>query len=70
MADFREVPVPFFFEGAPESNARSGANIAEDITAFLATADGVTLAQAFTRIRRPKLRRCIVDIVEDLAKRG
>lgn len=70
MADFLEVPVPFFFEGAPESNARSGANIAEDITAFLATADGVTLAQAFTRIRRPKLRRCIVDIVEDLAKRG
>jgi transcriptional regulator with XRE-family HTH domain len=70
MSDILKVPVPFFFEGAPGADARSGVDVTDEITAFLATTDGLTLAQAFTRIRKPKLRRCIVDMVEDLAKRG
>ncbi len=70
MSDFLEVPVPFFFEGSPETDARSGAEIPDDITAFLATTDGVALAKAFTQIRKTKLRRSIVDMVEELAKRG
>ena len=31
---------------------------------FLATADGIRLARAFTRIQNAKLRRNIVDVVE------
>jgi transcriptional regulator with XRE-family HTH domain len=70
MSDILKVPVPFFFEGAPGADARSGVDVTDEITAFLATTDGLTLAQAFTRIRKPELRRCIVNMVEDLAKRG
>ena len=70
MSSILEVPVSFFFEGAPGADARSGADVTDEITAFFATTEGLTLAQAFTRIRKPKLRRCIVDMVEELAKHG
>jgi transcriptional regulator with XRE-family HTH domain len=70
MSDILQVPVPFFFEGAPGSDARSGAGVPDDITAFLATTDGLALAKAFMQIRKTKLRRCIVDMVAQLVGRG
>ena len=66
------VSVPFFFEGIPISkqgaasaaDARSMANIDE----FLATRDGITLTTAFMRIGDAKLRRRIVELVEQIEK--
>jgi len=36
------------------------------VTDFLATSDGLTLVKAFVRIQNPKLRRRIVDLVEEM----
>jgi transcriptional regulator with XRE-family HTH domain len=66
-----QVPVAFFFEGAPSPaghtdgvrEAPSPAYVAD----FLATSDGLALTRAFTRIKEPKLRRRIVDLVEAIA---
>ncbi len=66
-----QVPVSFFFEGAPHvpgqpksvGNAPSPAYV----TDFLASSDGLALTKAFTRINEPKLRRRIVDLVEEIA---
>lgn len=66
-----QVPVEFFFDGAPDlvvrpggmSEAPSPAYIAD----FLATSDGLALTRAFMRISDPKLRRRIVDLVESIA---
>jgi transcriptional regulator with XRE-family HTH domain len=63
-----QVPVSFFFEGVPEelklpalgSNEQSPSYVDE----FLATPDGVALAMAFGRIRKPRVRRAIVALVE------
>ncbi len=63
-----QVPVAFFFEGAPilhgqgagMKDAPSPAYVAD----FLATSDGLALTKAFMRIKDPKLRRRIVDLVE------
>jgi len=65
-----QVPVPFFFEGAPgqtkgKGNAPSPAYVSE----FLATTDGVALIKAFMRIE-PRLRRRIADLVEEIAGAG
>ena len=65
-----QVPVPFFFEGAPgqtkgNGNAPSPAYVSE----FLATTDGVALTKAFMRIE-PRLRRRIADLVEEIAGAG
>jgi transcriptional regulator with XRE-family HTH domain len=66
-----QVPVSFFFEGAPPppgketgfENAPSPAYV----TDFLATSDGLTLVKAFMRIPNSKLRRRIVELVEEMA---
>ena len=68
-----QVPVSFFFEGAPAvatgtrpegmSEAPSPAYISD----FLATSDGLALTKAFVRITDSKLRRRIVDLVEQIA---
>jgi len=67
-----QVPVSFFFEGAPIQpgdrpsgfeDAPSPAYVAD----FLATSDGLALTKAFVRIKDAKLRRRIVDLVEQIA---
>ena len=66
-----EVPIPFFFEGLPShstpSKARAAASYPFYISEFLATADGISLVQAFMRIIDCKLRLPIVRLVEQLA---
>jgi transcriptional regulator with XRE-family HTH domain len=66
------VPVSFFFEGAPRANgAQDAVEVEADgeaaaMTAFLATPDGIALAMAYTRIHDPRVRRAIVALVEQM----
>ena len=66
-----QVPVPFFFEGAPhllgQSNGFGEAPSPVYVSEFLATSDGLKLTKAFMQIGEQKLRRCIVDLVEEIA---
>jgi transcriptional regulator with XRE-family HTH domain len=67
-----QVPVSFFFEGAPNEGAPALDGMSEApspayISDFLATSDGLTLTKAFMRIKDAKLRRRIVDLVEQMA---
>jgi len=68
ICDILRIPVSFLFEGVP-----GGTINAEGITEpaspayvadCLATAEGLALVRAFTRISDIKLRRAIVDMVE------
>lgn len=67
------VPVEYFFEGAPQPQDRVAANgfgEAGDTTYvadFLATNEGVQLNKAFVRIKDPKLRRKVVELVSAMA---
>ena len=66
-----QVPVAFFFEGAPNLH-RSTDRIKDApspsyVSDFLATPEGLLLTKAFMRINEPKLRRRIVDLVEEIA---
>src|SRR5437016_14016490 len=63
-----QVPVPFFFEGAPGQPKIDGsAPSPAYVTDFLATSDGLALVKAFVRIKKPKLRLRIVELVEEIA---
>jgi transcriptional regulator with XRE-family HTH domain len=66
-----QVPVAFFFEGAPSapSEGTSEAPSPSYVSDFLATSDGLALTKAFMEIKEPKLRRRIVDLVEEIASR-
>jgi transcriptional regulator with XRE-family HTH domain len=64
------VPVSFFFEGAPVADG--GASLRESpspayVSDFLATSDGLSLTKAFMKVKDPKVRRRIVDLVEAIA---
>jgi transcriptional regulator with XRE-family HTH domain len=71
ISNILQVPVAFFFDGAPDvpgsprgaTDAPSPTYVAE----FLATTDGLALTKAFMQIEDPKLRRRIVDLVEQIA---
>lgn len=73
IADVLQVPVQFMFEGAPIStgtaNGFSEAPSPAYVSDFLATSEGLALTRAFTRIRDAKMRRSIVDLVEQIATR-
>jgi transcriptional regulator with XRE-family HTH domain len=67
-----QVPVAFFFEGAPNVGGPRGDSLSEApspsyVSDFLATSDGLALTKAFVRISDSKLRRRIVDLVEQIA---
>jgi transcriptional regulator with XRE-family HTH domain len=66
-----QVPVAFFFEGAPSVGTpvqgMSDAPSPTYISDFLATSDGLALTKSFMRIKDQKLRRRIVDLVEQIA---
>jgi transcriptional regulator with XRE-family HTH domain len=70
-----QVPVSFFFEGAPsaytssKSDGMGEAPSPAYVSDFLATSDGLALTKAFMRIDDAKLRRRIVDLVEQIATR-
>jgi transcriptional regulator with XRE-family HTH domain len=73
ISDILQVPVAFFFEGAPALQQGDGLNEAPSpsyVSDFLATSDGLALTRAFMEIKEPKLRRRIVDLVEEIASRG
>jgi transcriptional regulator with XRE-family HTH domain len=73
ISEILQVPVSFLFEGVPGSavnaesirNAPSPAYVAD----FLATSEGLALIRAFTHISDRKLRRTIVDLVEQIVAR-
>ena len=67
-----QIPVPFFFEGAPHVPAQpQGIGDAPSpayVLDFFAMADGLALAKAFMRIKEPKVRRRVVALVEEIAR--
>jgi transcriptional regulator with XRE-family HTH domain len=74
ISQILQVPVAFFFEGAPvvagEFAAVAGMAEAPSpayVSDFLATSDGLSLTKAFMRIKDVKLRRRIVDLVQQIA---
>jgi len=70
MCHILQVPVSFFFEGAPQmaGQSRRGGEAPSPtyVSDFLAAADGLKLVRAFTRISDAKLRRSVVRLVEEI----
>lgn len=73
LSQILEVPVDFFFEDAPGTDAPAAATgMAEPeseafILDFLNTREGLELNRAFTHIGDPKVRKSVVDLVRALS---
>jgi len=66
-----QVPVAFFFEGAPNAAAPHGSNGSAlsmaQIDDFVSDSDGLRLIRAFMRIDNADLRRRIVMLAQEIA---
>ena len=72
IAEIAQVPVYSQYEVGTTGYVASGFSEAASptyVSDFLATSEGLTLIRAFTRIQDTKLRRSIVDLVEQIAAR-
>ena len=71
ISNILQVPVSFFFEGAPHMAGHAGgmgeAPSPAYVSDFLATTDGLNLTKSFMKIKNNKQRRRIVDLVEQVA---
>lgn len=73
ISNILQVPVSFFFEGTPHvPGGHHGSGMSEApspayVSDFLATSDGLSLTKSFMKIKSGKLRRRIVDLVEQIA---
>jgi transcriptional regulator with XRE-family HTH domain len=71
IAEILQVPVSFLFEGGPSSTVNADGTGASPspsyVSDFLATSEGLTLTRAFMRITDARLRRSIVELVEQIA---
>jgi transcriptional regulator with XRE-family HTH domain len=70
ISQILQVPAAFFFEGAPNlPAARTPKNATASPDTFMdlmSTSEGLALAKAFMRIANMKLRRRVVDMVEEI----
>jgi transcriptional regulator with XRE-family HTH domain len=66
-----QVPIAFFFEGAPNASAPPGSNGSAlsmaQIDEFVSDVDGLRLIRAFMRIDNAAVRRRIVMLVQEIA---
>jgi transcriptional regulator with XRE-family HTH domain len=71
ISQILQVPVAFFFEGAPNALAPHGSSGSAlsmaQIDDFISDSDGLKLISAFMRIDNAALRRRIVMLVQEIA---
>ena len=71
ISDILQVPVAFFFEGAPNASAPHGSNGSAlsmaHIDDFVSSSDGLRLIGAFMRIDNAAVRRRVVMLVQEIA---
>jgi transcriptional regulator with XRE-family HTH domain len=71
MSHVLQVPVEFFFEGAPNASAPHGSNGSAfsmaEIDDFVSDLDGLRLIRAFLRIDNAAARRRVMMLVQEIA---
>ena len=71
IADILQVPISFFFDGAIDTGEFKAIDPKSlFVSDFLASSEGVALVKAYMKIKDAKLRRCIVQLVEQISPRS
>ncbi len=70
MANTLRVPIGVFFDDMSNDEVARSDTSGTDITDFISSGDGLTLARSFVRINDSKLRRRVVSLVEELSNAG
>lgn len=69
MARALKTSVAYFYEGLPDMTPEdSPLDARSAVQAFLMTPEGLELASVFPRLRRPRVRRRVLDLVRAMAE--
>jgi transcriptional regulator with XRE-family HTH domain len=70
MARALKTSVAYFYEGLPDMAPADGAppDLRSSVQEFLMTPEGMELASVFPRVRRPRIRRRILDLVRSMTE--
>ncbi|HEY8572179.1 helix-turn-helix domain-containing protein [Phenylobacterium sp.] len=68
IAGALQVGIGYFYEGLPEPSEGDAAPVRRDVEDLLLINDGPELAQSFLRVRDPKVRRKIVELIRAMAE--
>jgi len=60
------VPIDFFYEGVAAAG-EGRADAAQPVMAFVSSGEGLQLSLAFMKIKDPKVRKRVLDLVKSLA---
>ncbi len=72
VAEVLDVPVQFFFDDLVGASERANRGVAEAdrepfVLDFVSSAEGLALNRAYVKIKDPKLRRRVLDLVRQMA---
>lgn len=68
ISDVLKVPASYFFKGSPgEMKAKGNASPLAELSEFVSSNEGLTLIKAYMKITDAKVRRHIVNLVDQLA---
>jgi transcriptional regulator with XRE-family HTH domain len=70
IANFLEVPVSYFFDGAGGQSQRTTSASKDQVLDLIATREGIRLNRAFASIKDARVRAKIVSMLEALAGTG
>lgn len=71
ISQILNVPIQYFFDGAEKSvtgpRGFSESEASPPVVEFLSTGEGLQLSLAFMRIKDPKVRKRVLDLVKSIA---
>ena len=70
MAQALNTTIAYFYEGLPEPSEGDKAPVRRDVEDLLLINDGPELAANFLRVRDPRVRRKLVELIRAMADEG
>ena len=66
ISRFLKTPIGYFFEGYEEQPTESLSESEKAAHGFLVTAEGIELAESFPRVKGPRVRRRLLELVRTI----
>jgi len=68
IARILDVPIDFFYEGVPRSAGKDLVDAGAPVLEFVSSNEGLQLSLAYMKIKDPKVRKRILDLVKSLGE--
>ena len=68
ISEALDIPITFFFDTTPHATERGAMSSPDSVFGFMQSSGAVRMVKAFHRIKSPKSRQLLVQMVEEFAQ--